>query len=147
MIDGSEYLPSTYDWVREQVDNYEGSNGREGTTLRDTGLPVIIITMRGRKSRKIRKSPVMRVEYAHQYALVASKGGSDHHPDWYYNLLSDPTEVYIQDGANKFPVTIRELSGDERTIWWNRAVTAYSPYADYQSKTTRLIPVILATPH
>ncbi len=146
MRSDNEYIPSAYDWVREQVDKYETSDGEEGTTLRDTGLPVIIVTMRGRKSQKIRKAPVMRVEYNNQYAIVASKGGSETHPEWYYNLLAYPDEVQIQDGAAKFPVSIRELVDDERILWWERAVTAYPPYKEYQAKTTRLIPVILAIP-
>jgi len=141
-----EYIPSPQTWVREQVEKYESSGGTEALTLRDTGLPVVLMTMRGRKSGKIRKVPVMRVEHDGLYAIVASKGGSDTHPEWYYNLKNNPSEVEIQDATRKFKVTLKEISGEERSIWWERAVAAYPPYAEYQAKTKRLIPVFLATP-
>jgi deazaflavin-dependent oxidoreductase (nitroreductase family) len=145
MVLEGEYEPSQWDWVREQVEAYEGSGGREGTTLLDTGLPVIIITMRGHGSGKIRKAPVMRVENGGLYALVASKGGDPKHPSWYFNLKANPDEVRIQDGHDVFDATVRELDGEEREVWWQRAVAAYPPYAEYQANTERRIPVLLAT--
>jgi F420H(2)-dependent quinone reductase len=143
-LDG-EYEPSPAQWVRDQVAEYEASGGERANTLRDTGLPVVIVTARGNKSGKIRKFPLMRVEHNGQYALVASKGGAPAHPVWYYNLVADPNSVMIQDGPAPFTVLVRELSGDERTKWWERAVAAYPPYAEYQEKTDRTIPVFLAT--
>lgn len=141
-----DYEPSTWDWVRGQVDAYERSGGHEATTLLDTGLPVIIITMRGGRTGKIRKAPVMRVEHRGEYALVASKGGDPRHPGWYANLLAHPDEVRIQDGPELFDVDIREVDGEERDEWWHRAVAAYPPYDEYQANTTRRIPVLVATP-
>jgi F420H(2)-dependent quinone reductase len=141
-----EYEPSPAQWVRDQVQEYESSGGVRANTLRDTGLPVVIITTRGNKSGKIRKFPLMRVEHGGDYALVASKGGAPDNPVWYYNLVADPTAVTIQDGPEPFPVRVRELSGDEKATWWERAVKAYPPYAEYQASTTRAIPVFLATP-
>lgn len=143
-LDG-EYEPSPAQWVRDQVEQYEASGGQQANTLRDTGLPVIIVTSRGNKSGKIRKTPLMRVEHDGQYALVASKGGAPAHPVWYYNLRADPDAVQIQDGPEPFDVQVRELSGPERAQWWERAVSAYPPYAEYQAKTGRTIPVFLAT--
>jgi deazaflavin-dependent oxidoreductase (nitroreductase family) len=140
-----EYEPSPAQWVRDQVAGYEASGGREANTLRDTGLPVIIVTARGNKSGKIRKFALMRVEHGGEYALVASKGGAPQHPVWYHNLTADPTAVMIQDGPEPFDAEVRELNGDERAEWWERAVAAYPPYADYQAKTNRPIPVLLAT--
>lgn len=140
-----EYVPSTAKWVRDQVEEYEGSGGRRANTLRDTGLPVIIVTSRGNKSGKIRKWALMRVEHDGDYALVASKGGAPEHPVWYYNLKADPDAAMIQDGPEPFDAHVRELSGDERAQWWERAVRAYPSYADYQEKTDRQIPVFLAT--
>ena len=128
-LDG-EYEPSPAQWVRDQVAEYEASGGQRANTLRDTGLPVVIVTARGNKSGKIRKFPLMRVEHNGQYALVASKGGAPAHPVWYHNLVSDPDAVMIQDGPAPFGVTVRELDGDERTKWWERAVAAYPPYAE-----------------
>ncbi|MHB1582663.1 MAG: nitroreductase family deazaflavin-dependent oxidoreductase [Acidimicrobiales bacterium] len=144
-LDG-EYEPSSWDWVRQQVATYEASGGSEGTTLLDTGLPVVVVTMRGRHSGKVRKAPVMRVEHDGRYAIVASKGGDPHHPGWYHNLRADPEHVRLQDGPQVFDVTVRELDGDERREWWDRAVAAYPPYAEYQAATERRIPVLLATP-
>lgn len=141
-----EYEPSPSDWVREQVELYERTGGREGNTLLDTGLPIIIVTTRGAKTGKIRKTPLMRVEHDGEYALIASKGGAPDHPLWYYNLLAHPDEVLIQDGPEPFPVTVREVSGEERERWWQRGVEAYPPYAEYQQNTERLIPVFVATP-
>jgi F420H(2)-dependent quinone reductase len=140
-----EYEPSPAQWVRDQVAEYEKSGGERANTLRDTGLPVVIVTTRGNKTGKVRKFPLMRVEHNGQYALVASKGGAPAHPVWYYNLAADPSSVMIQDGPAPVSVTVRELDGDERTKWWERAVAAYPPYAEYQERTDRTIPVFLAT--
>jgi F420H(2)-dependent quinone reductase len=139
------YEPSPSEWVRDQVALYEGSGGTEGTTLRDTGLPVVIVTTRGNKSGTIRKTPLMRVEHDGEYALVASQGGAPKHPVWYYNLKADPDSVMIQDGPEPFAVTVREVEGDERAEWWERAVAAFPPYAQYQLKTERVIPVFVAS--
>jgi F420H(2)-dependent quinone reductase len=140
-----EYAPSPAQWVRDQVAAYEASAGRSESTLRDTGLPVIIVTMRGNKTGKVRKIALMRVEHDGEYLLVASKGGAPNHPVWYYNLKADPESVLIQDGPEPFGVKVRELDGEERAAWWERAVAAFPPYAEYQTKTDRLIPVFLAT--
>jgi len=141
-----EYEPSPAAWVREQVEEYERSGGERANTLRDTGLPVIVVTTRGRHSGKLRKSPLMRVEHGGEYALVASKGGAPSHPVWYHNLVTDPLAVTIQDGPEPFDAQVRELSGAERDLWWQRAVAAYPPYAEYQLNTDRQIPVLLASP-
>jgi F420H(2)-dependent quinone reductase len=143
-LDG-EYEPSPAQWVRDQVAEYESSGGQRANTLADTGLPVVIVTTRGNKSGKIRKTPLMRVEHDGQYVLVASKGGAPEHPVWYYNLRSDPDAVLIQDGPEPFAVQVREIDGAERAQWWERAVAAYPPYAEYQERTERTIPVFLAT--
>ena len=140
-----EYEPSPAEWVRNQVAEYERSGGERANTLRDTGLPVIIVTTRGRRSGKLRKFALMRVEHDGQYALVASKGGAPSHPLWYQNLKADPRAVTIQDGPAPFDVVVRELEGEERETWWQRAVAAYPPYAEYQENTDRQIPVLLAT--
>ena len=140
-----EYEPSPLDWVREQVEEYEASNGQRANTLLDTGLPVVIITTRGRKSGKIRKFPLMRVEHDGEYALVASLGGAPTNPTWYGNLIADLTALMIQDGAQPHDFVAREAQGDERALWWERAVEAYPSYADYQMKTSRIIPVFVAT--
>ena len=129
---------------KEHVERYEATGGREANTLRDTGLPVVIYTTRGNKSGKIRKTPLMRVEHDGAYLLVASQGGAPKHPVWYFNLKADPTALMVQDGADRFDATARELSGEEREIWWQRAVAAYPPYAEYQLKTDRQIPILLA---
>jgi len=139
-----EYEPSPQQWVRDQVETYERTDGREANTLADTGLPVVIFTTRGNKSGKLRKTPLMRVEHDGAYAMVASQGGAPKHPVWYYNLKADPTALMVQDGAERFDATARELSGDERAVWWQRAVAAYPPYAEYQKKTDRQIPVFVA---
>ena len=139
-----EYEPSPLDWVREQVKEYEASNGQRANTLLDTGLPVVIITTRGRKSGKIRKFPLMRVEHDGEYALVASLGGAPTNPTWYGNLIADPTALMIQDGAEPRDFVAREVQGNEREVWWERAVEAYPSYADYQMKTSRIIPVFVA---
>ena len=140
-----EYEPSPQDWVRDQVAEYESSGGQRANTLRDTRMPVIIVTTRGNKSGKIRKFGLMRVEHEGEYALVASKGGAPTHPLWYYNVIADPEAVMIQDGPEPFDVVVRQVSGDERAIWWDRAVAVYPPYAEYQAKTDRKIPVLVAT--
>jgi len=131
--------------VRHQVDEYESSGGERGATLLDTGLPVVIVTTRGGRSGKLRKTPLMRVEHNGEYALVASQGGAPQHPSWYFNLVADPTAVTIQDGATPHDFVVREVSGDERVTWWARAVAAYPPYEEYQTNTTRVIPVFVAT--
>jgi deazaflavin-dependent oxidoreductase (nitroreductase family) len=140
-----EYVPSPWQWVRDQVETYERTGGREANTLLDTGLPIIIVTTRGNKSGTLRKTALMRVEHDGEYALVASMGGAPKHPVWYYNLVADPTAVVIQDGPEPFDAEVREVSGDERAAWWERAVAAYPPYAEYQTKTERLIPVFIAS--
>jgi deazaflavin-dependent oxidoreductase (nitroreductase family) len=139
------YEASPSQWVRDQVELYERTAGAEGNTLRDTGLPIVIVTTRGNKSGKIRKTPLMRVEHGGEYALIASQGGAPTHPVWYYNLTADPDSVTIQDGPTPFAVSVREIDGDERAVWWDRAVAAFPPYAQYQLKTERRIPVFLAT--
>lgn len=126
VIDG-EYVPSPREWVRDQVALYERTGGREGATLRDTGLPVIIVTMKGRTSGHVRKIALMRVEHEGEYALVGSMGGAPKHPVWYYNLKANPSRVTIQDGPEPFPVVVREVDGDERATWWQRAVAAFPP--------------------
>jgi deazaflavin-dependent oxidoreductase (nitroreductase family) len=142
-LDG-EYEPSPSAWVRDQVEAYERSGGREGNTLLDTGMPVVIVTTRGNRSGKLRKTPLMRVEHDGEYALVASMGGAPTHPVWYHNLTADPTAVTIQDGPEPFDVEVREVTGEERSAWWERAVAAYPPYAEYQDRTDRVIPVLVA---
>jgi deazaflavin-dependent oxidoreductase (nitroreductase family) len=141
-----EYAPSPRGWVSDQVAEYEASGGQRANTLMDTGMPIIVVTTRGAKSGKVRKNPLMRVEHGGQYALVASKGGAPQNPEWYHNLVSHPDEVMVQDGAEPFVVSVREPSGDERKEWWERAVAAYPPYAEYQEKTDRQIPLFVATP-
>jgi F420H(2)-dependent quinone reductase len=140
-----QYEPSAQAWVREQVELYEGSGGTQGTTLRDTGLPVVIVTNRGAVSGKVRKIPVMRVEHDGRYAVVASKGGAPDNPQWYRNLVVSPL-VELQDGPVKQDMVAREVSGAERQEWWQRAVAAYPPYSDYQLKTERQIPVFVLEP-
>jgi F420H(2)-dependent quinone reductase len=143
-IDG-EYVPSTAQWVRDQVDEYEKSGGTAGTTLRETGLPVVIVTNRGAKTGAVRKTPLMRVEHEGAYAAVGSKGGAPQNPVWVYNLRQNPA-VVVQDGPQTFEMTAREITGDERAAWWERSVAAFPPYAEYQQKTDRLIPVFILEP-
>ena len=140
------YVPSAMPWVRDQVEAYESSGGSEANTLLDTGIPVIIVTMRGAQSGDVRKIALMRVEHDGEYALVASFGGAPKHPVWYWNLKAHPDEVLIQDGPEPFPVSVREVEGDERAEWWDRAVAVYPDYAEYQENTDRVIPVLIATP-
>lgn len=137
-----DYVPSPSDWVRNQVEEYERSGGTSGTTLLDSGLPVVIITNKGAKTGAIRKTPVMRVEHEGRYAAVGSKGGAPENPVWVYNLRANP-DVVLQDGRETWAMTAREISGEERAIWWERAVAAYPSYTDYQKNTDRLIPVFL----
>jgi F420H(2)-dependent quinone reductase len=132
-LDG-EYEPSPTKWVRDQVELYEGSGGTQGTTLQNTGMPVILLTTRGVKSGKIRKTPLMRVEHEGRYD-----------PVWYHNVKSDP-HVELQDGPVKRDMRAREITGAEKDQWWERAVAAYPPYADYQTKTDRVIPVFVLEP-
>ena len=137
------YEPSADARSREQVELIERSGGREGTTL--NGMPVVVLTMRGAKSGKIRKTPLMRVEHDGRYAVVASLAGAPHHPSWYYNLRADP-RVELQDGPVRKDMIAREVTGEEKTLWWNRAVEAFPPYAEYQAKTDREIPVFVLEP-
>jgi deazaflavin-dependent oxidoreductase (nitroreductase family) len=146
MVLQGEYVPSPAKWVRDQVATYEETGGNEANRLRDTDWPVIIVTMRGNKSGNIRKIGLMRVEHDGEYALVASKGGAPNNPVWYYNLLAHPDEVVLQDGPEPVEVRVRQITGDERKVWWERAVAAYPPYAEYQTRTTREIPVFIASP-
>jgi deazaflavin-dependent oxidoreductase (nitroreductase family) len=140
-----EYEPSPAQWVRDQIETYERTGGKEANTLRDTGMPIIVVTTRGRKTGKIRKFALMKVEHDGEYALVASMGGAPKHPVWYLNLKADPDAVLLQDGPEPFEVDVREVTGDEKAIWWERAVAAFPPYADYQKRTERQIPVLIAT--
>jgi deazaflavin-dependent oxidoreductase (nitroreductase family) len=140
-LDG-EYVPSPRGWVRDQVELFEGSGGTEGTTLRETDMPVVIVTNRGAKTGKIRKTPLMRVEHDGRYAAVASLGGAPRNPVWYYNLKANP-RVQVQDGPKRFDMVAREITGDEKERWWERAVAAYPPYAEYQARTSRVIPVFV----
>lgn len=140
-----EYEPSTWDWVREQVQDYEASGGTRANTLLDTGMPIIVMTTVGHKSGKVRKVPLMRVEHNGEYAIVASKGGAPEHPGWYHNLVADP-HVMIQDGPEPWDAEVAVVTGDERGAWWSRAVEAYPPYAEYQENTDREIPVLVARP-
>jgi F420H(2)-dependent quinone reductase len=135
-----EYEPSSAQWVRDQVQEYEGSGGTKGTTMR--GVPVVVITSVGSRSGKLRKNPVMRVEHNGVYAAVASKGGAPEHPSWYRNLVEHPL-VELQDGPEKGDYTARETSGDEREQWWRRALEVWPDYANYQEKTDREIPVFV----
>ena len=142
----SEYIPSTRDWVREQVELYEGSGGTEGTTLRDTGLPVIIVTNRGNRTGAVRKTPLMRVKDGGNYVLVGSQGGAPQNPVWVYNLRADAS-VEIRDETEVHAMRVREVSDPaERSRLWELAVAAFPPYAEYQNRTTRVIPVFVAAP-
>ena len=140
-----EYEPSTQAWVRDQVELYESSGGTQGTTLQGTGLPVVIITNRGARTGKIRKTPLMRVEHDGLYLAVGSQGGSPEDPKWVANFRADPA-VELQDGPVRQPMIAREITGEERDQWWQRAVAAFPPYADYQQKTSRVIPVFVLEP-
>ncbi len=135
-----EYEPSPSTWVREQVALYEATDGAEGNTIMDR--PIVVITSRGARSGRLRKNPVMRVEHEGVYAAVASQGGAPEHPAWFHNFVADP-HVDLQDGAEKHEYVARLAEGDERAVWWERAVAAFPPYADYAVKTEREIPVFL----
>ena len=139
-----EYAPSEFDFARDQVDLYERSGGAEGNK-NPSGQLVIVLTSVGAKTGKLRKSPLMRVEHDGEYAVVASQGGAPRHPVWYYNLVADP-HVELQDGPVKRDYEAREAQGAEREEWWQRAVAAWPDYAEYQTKTTRVIPVFVLTP-
>lgn len=141
-----DYVPSTSQWVRDQIELYERTGGREGSTLLDSGIPVIIVTMRGARTGAVRKIALMRVEHGGSYALVASKGGAPDNPDWYANLLARPDEVTVQDGPEPFSVRVRQLEGDEYDTWWARSVAVFPRYSEYKEKTSRRIPVLLAEP-
>jgi deazaflavin-dependent oxidoreductase (nitroreductase family) len=146
MTDTQGYIPSTRQWVREQVELYEGSGGTEGTTLRDTGLPVIIVTHTGNKTGAIRKTPLMRVKDGVNYVLVGSMGGAPTHPVWVHNLRARPA-VEIRDHTAVQAMRVREVDDEaERARLWRLAVAAFPPYAEYQAKTTRRIPVFVAEP-
>ncbi|VXC25391.1 nitroreductase family deazaflavin-dependent oxidoreductase [Aeromicrobium sp. 9AM] len=138
-----EYAPSQSDWAREQAELFERTNGAEGNTLE--GRPIVLMTSIGASSGKLRKTPLMRVEHNGEYAIVASRGGAPKHPTWYHNVVGAPF-VELQDGPVRKDYAPRELSGEEREIWWKRAVETWPDYADYQTRTERLIPVILLTP-
>jgi deazaflavin-dependent oxidoreductase (nitroreductase family) len=141
-LDG-EYAPSPTDWARKQAELYESSGGTKGTTVR--GLPVVVLTSIGARTGKLRKTPLMRVEHDGTYAVVASLGGAPQHPVWYHNLVADP-RVELQDGPVTRDMIAREVTGDERAVWWDHAVAAYPDYADYQAKTDRVIPVFVLEP-
>jgi deazaflavin-dependent oxidoreductase (nitroreductase family) len=137
-----EYAPSTSGWARKQAEQFEASGGTKANTIQ--GRPIVLVTNVGAKSGKLHKTPLMRVEHDGEYLIVASKGGSHEHPRWYYNVRAHP-HVELQDGAEKHDYVARELEGTERETWWTRAVEAYPPYADYQTRTDRLIPIFLLT--
>jgi deazaflavin-dependent oxidoreductase (nitroreductase family) len=138
-----EYEPSPEQWVRDQVELYERTGGREGNTLPNRTEPVVIYTTRGAKSGKVRKNPLMRVEHDGAYAMVASLGGAPQHPTWYFNVKAHPDEVTVQDGDQVWDVVAREVTGEEKAQWWERAVAAFPDYAEYQRKTDREIPVFV----
>jgi len=142
----SKYIPSPRRWVAEQVELYEESGGTAGLTFRDTGLPVIIVTHRGRKTGADRKTPLMRVVDGNNYILVASQGGAPKHPLWYHNLKANPN-VEIRDRSEVYAMRVREVVDSvERERLWNIAVEAYPPYQEYQDKTERVIPIFVAEP-
>ncbi|MBV8930092.1 MAG: nitroreductase family deazaflavin-dependent oxidoreductase [Mycobacteriaceae bacterium] len=138
-----DYAPSTSDWAREQAEKYMESGGTDGTELQ--GKPVILLTTVGAKTGKLRKTPLMRVEHNGEYAVVASLGGAPKHPVWYYNITANP-RVELQDGTSTREYQAREVFGDEKAQWWERAVQAWPDYANYQTKTDRQIPVFVLTP-
>ena len=138
-----EYAPSPSDWAREQAEKFEASGGTEAADLQ--GRPIILLTSVGARTGKIRKTPLMRIEHNGEYAVVASRGGAPTHPVWYWNLVKNP-HVELQDGNVKRDYRAREVSGEERAVWWERAVEAWPPYAEYQTKTDRIIPVFVLTP-
>ncbi|WP_448006600.1 nitroreductase family deazaflavin-dependent oxidoreductase [Agromyces bauzanensis] len=137
-----EYEPSTSEWARVQAETFEATNGADANTLR--GRPIIVMTSKGAKTGRLRKTALMRVEHDGQYAVVASRGGAPKHPTWYWNLKAHP-HVELQDGAEKHDYEARELEGEEREIWWRRANETWPSYDEYQTKTDRQIPVFLLT--
>ncbi len=142
----ADYIPPTLDWVRKQVEEYEGSGGTRGTTLMDTGMPCIIVTHKGNRSGGIHKIPLMRVKVDDSYVLIGSMGGAPKNPAWVYNLRANP-DVEIRDATEVFKMTVREVSDDdERAKLWEASAEAYPPYNDYQAKTSRKIPVFVAEP-
>jgi len=144
-IEGA-YVPNTQDWVRDQVETYERSGGAEARTFGDSGLPIIVLTMRGARTGHVHKTALMRTEHKGSYALVAGAGGAPNSPGWYYNIIANPSEVFIQDGPVPFRVTVHEVSGDERALWWERAIAAFPGYIERQAKTSRVFPVLVASP-
>ncbi len=144
MANTGDYEPSTLGWVRDQVAEYEASGGQRANTLRDTGIPIIVVTMRGHASGKMRKIGLMRVEHDGEYALIASYGGRPENPLWFNNIVADP-HVTIQDGPDPHPYVVHEVFGEERDEWFRRGVAVYPSYADYQARTERVIPVFVAT--
>ncbi|MEY8016672.1 nitroreductase family deazaflavin-dependent oxidoreductase [Mycobacterium servetii] len=138
-----EYEPSPWDWSREQAEKFAESGGKEAADLR--GMPIILLTTVGAKTGKLRKTPLMRVEHNGEYACVASLGGAPKNPVWYYNVKKNP-RVELQDGSVTRDYDAREVFGEEKAVWWERAVEAYPDYADYQKKTERQIPVFVLTP-
>ena len=138
-----EYAPSPWDWSREQADKYAESGGADAADMK--GMPIILLTTIGAKTGKLRKTPLMRVEHNGEYACVASLGGAPKNPVWYYNIAKNP-RVELQDGSVTQDYDAREVFGDEKAVWWERAVEAYPDYADYQRKTDRQIPVFVLTP-
>ncbi|MBL1077859.1 nitroreductase family deazaflavin-dependent oxidoreductase [Nocardia sp. 2] len=138
-----EYEPSTSAWAREQAEKFEASNGAEANTIQ--GKPIILLTTRGAKSGKLRKTALMRVEHDGEYAVVASLGGAPKHPVWYWNIKADP-HVDLRDGAEVKDYDAREVTGDEKALWWKRATEVWPAYDDYTKKTTREIPVFVLTP-
>ena len=139
-----EYEPSSWDWVRDQVADYEASGGQQANTLMDTGIPIIVLTTRGNNSGKVRKMALMRVEHEGEYSLVASQGGMPTNPSWYYNLIADPAALEIQDGSEPHDYVAREVTGAEKATWWKRSAAIYPPYDEYQAATTRVIPLLVA---
>ncbi len=138
-----EYEPSPEAWVREQVERYEATGGREANTLRDTGIPVAIFWTRGARTGKVRKNGLMRVEHAGAYAMVGSQGGAPKDPAWVANLRAHPDQVTVQDGPEPWDGVAREVTGEEKRQWWERAVAVYPEYERYQERTDREIPVFV----
>jgi deazaflavin-dependent oxidoreductase (nitroreductase family) len=138
-----EYAPGTSEWSRKQAEQFEASNGQEAADLR--GMPVVVLTSVGAKSGMLRKNPLMRVEHDGKYAVLASLGGAPKHPVWYYNVVANP-HVELQDGDTKRDYLAHEATGEERDLWWHRAVAAYPDYADYAKKTDRVIPLFVLEP-
>ena len=138
-----EYEPSPETWVREQVERYEATGGREANTLRDTGIPIAVFWTRGAKTGKVRKNGLMRVEHEGAYAMVGSQGGAPKDPAWVANLRAHPDQVTVQDGPEPWDGVAREVTGEEKRQWWERAVAVYPEYERYQQRTDREIPVFV----